>query len=179
MATPGYIYILVNAAMPKVIKVGKTTKSPEARAVELSCGTGIAAPFVVAFDVQVTDCDAGEAEAHAKLNNYRVTSDREFFTAPLKEAIALLNEIAERDRRLAEEAQRKAEAERAASAEPPLTAVGRAIAERDRRLAEEAARKAELEAPQRAELEAARRAKAEAARIAKESAQWRANFMRP
>ncbi len=95
MATPGHIYILLNAAMPKLLKIGKTTKSPEARAAELSSATGLPTAFVVAFDVFVADCDEGEVRAHAQLQTYRVAGGREFFAAPLKSAIAVLSKIAE------------------------------------------------------------------------------------
>lgn len=95
MSTPGHIYILLNPAMPKLLKIGKTTKSPEARAAELSSSTGLPTAFVVAFDVFVADCDEGEVRAHAQLQTYRVAGGREFFAAPLKSAIAVLSRIAE------------------------------------------------------------------------------------
>jgi len=87
--------MLLNASMPKLIKVGKTSKSPELRASELSAVTGMPTPFVVAFDVYVADCDEGERRVHTQLRNYRIAGDREFFAAPVKFAIAVLSRIAE------------------------------------------------------------------------------------
>lgn len=95
MPTPGYIYILINPAMPKLLKIGKTTKPPESRAAELSAVTGMPTPFWVAFEVYVADCDEGEAQAHAQLRAFRITGDREFFAAPPKTAMAVLSKIAE------------------------------------------------------------------------------------
>ena len=37
----GFIYILVNRALPDLVKVGKTTTSPEQRTEELSSSTGV------------------------------------------------------------------------------------------------------------------------------------------
>ena len=48
----GFVYILVNPAFPGYIKVGKTTKTPEERAKELSAATGVPTPFIVAYDAR-------------------------------------------------------------------------------------------------------------------------------
>ncbi len=37
----GFIYIAINPAFPKFLKIGKTTREPEERISELSSGTGI------------------------------------------------------------------------------------------------------------------------------------------
>lgn len=94
MPEPGYIYILMNASLPKFLKIGKTTKPPETRAGELSSGTGIPTPFWVAYKVRVSDCDEAEIRVHNELRKYRVHGDREFFAAPcLQTAIAVLNAV--------------------------------------------------------------------------------------
>jgi len=92
MPESGYIYILMNASMPKLLKIGKTTKSPEQRAEELSVSTGVPTPYHVAFQVHVADCDYAERRVHEKLNKHRVSERREFFSAPLKLAIQILDE---------------------------------------------------------------------------------------
>ena len=92
MAEKGYIYILMNASMPKLLKIGKTTKAPEERASELSVSTGVPTPYHVAYHVWVEDCDGTEKEIHDKLAPYRISNKREFFSAPLKLAISLLSE---------------------------------------------------------------------------------------
>ena len=45
----GYVYILINAAYPEFIKIGLTTLDPNERARRLSMGTGIPAPYAVAW----------------------------------------------------------------------------------------------------------------------------------
>jgi hypothetical protein len=92
----GYVYILVNPTFPKFVKIGKTTQDPELRARELSFGTGVPAPYGVAWDTLVTDCDQVEKIIHEKLAHVRARNDREFFAVPLKQAIAVLSEVAAR-----------------------------------------------------------------------------------
>ena len=93
MTNPGSIYILLNASMPKLLKIGKTTKSPEERAAELSVGTGVPTPYLVAHYVLVDDCDLAEREVHKRLEAYRINDKREFFSVPLRIALKLLSEF--------------------------------------------------------------------------------------
>lgn len=90
----GYVYILINASMPGLIKVGMTTRSVEERAEELSRATGVPTAFVVAYKVEVNDCESGEKYVHSVLEDkgYRVNKNREFFTAPLYVAVDAINE---------------------------------------------------------------------------------------
>jgi cold shock CspA family protein len=87
--TAGFLYVLVNSAMPGLVKVGKTQRDPDARAQELSGVTGIPTPFVVAYNEWFSDCAAAEDFVHAFLETkgYRVAENREFFSAPVKVAI--------------------------------------------------------------------------------------------
>jgi hypothetical protein len=89
----GFIYILINPCMPNMVKIGKTTRSPEERAAELSNTTGVPARFVVAYEIEVFDCDAAEQDTHDRLAEFRVNEDREFFSVPLKTAIKLVDEM--------------------------------------------------------------------------------------
>jgi hypothetical protein len=89
----GYIYILINPAFPDYVKFGKTTKDSETRAKEISRGAGVPAPYRVAWDVLVTDCDQVERLVHQKLFRLRARNDREFFVLPLREAISVLMDL--------------------------------------------------------------------------------------
>lgn len=60
----GYVYILVNSSFPDLVKIGRTTKTPEGRAAELSA-TGTPGRFVVAYSALVENCIEVEAEMHA------------------------------------------------------------------------------------------------------------------
>ena len=90
----GYIYILSNVSMPGILKIGFTTNSPEDRVKDLSRATGVPTPFTVAFFMHVTSTSRAEREIHLKLDKYRVSANREFFTVPLQEAIKIIQEVA-------------------------------------------------------------------------------------
>jgi hypothetical protein len=89
----GYVYILINTSLDGMIKVGRTTRDPQERARELSRATGIPTPFRVAYECFVSDCEQVEGELHARLFDYRVSKDREFFRYPLHLGIKLLEEL--------------------------------------------------------------------------------------
>jgi hypothetical protein len=89
----GIIYILVTPANRKLLKIGKTTRTAEERAIEVSNGSGVPAPFWVVYDAEVADCDEAESLIHARLINNRYHRGREFFELPLKEAITVITEI--------------------------------------------------------------------------------------
>lgn len=91
----GYVYILVNPTFANYVKIGKTTKDPEMRAREISSGTGVPAPYSVAWDVLVHDCHEAERAIHRELAQYRARNDREFFALPLKQAIAAVQRLTE------------------------------------------------------------------------------------
>jgi hypothetical protein len=75
--------------MPGLVKVGKTERDAEARAKELSAGSGIPTPFVVAYEEWFKDCSAAEEYVHAilKSNGCREADNREFFRANVKVVI--------------------------------------------------------------------------------------------
>jgi hypothetical protein len=89
----GYVYILTNAVMPDILKVGCTTRSPEARAAELSRSTGVPIPYEVAYAISVADCRAVEQQFHRRFAGQRVSNSREFFRLPLIQAEKALKEI--------------------------------------------------------------------------------------
>ena len=95
MADSGYIYALINPSLEGLVKVGKTTRNPTERVKELSSSTAAPTPFVLAFDVYVNDCSAAEAYLHTLLGRrgYRVSQNREFFNAPLKDVIKAMLEV--------------------------------------------------------------------------------------
>jgi hypothetical protein len=94
----GWVYVLVNSSIPSMAKVGRTTRSPADRALELSAATGVATPFVVAFDQAFEDCSEAERLIHAELDRrgLRVAVNREFFHGPPSEIIRVIIEVAER-----------------------------------------------------------------------------------
>jgi T5orf172 domain len=90
-----YLYILSNPSMPGLIKIGKTTTSPNQRMSELH-STGVPTPFVLELSVEVHDCHASERATHSALAKYRVANNREFFRTSVKAALeAMLPVIGE------------------------------------------------------------------------------------
>jgi hypothetical protein len=90
----GYVYILINASMPDLLKIGHSTGPPAERAKQLSIGTGVPTCFVVAYEEHVGSCEEAEREVHTHLDKFRVNSRREFFAVPLKEAIRVVANVA-------------------------------------------------------------------------------------
>ncbi len=88
----GWVYVLVNSSMPGIAKVGRTTRAPGDRAAELSGVTGVATPFIVAYEQAFADCHAAERAIHAELDRrgLRVHAKREFFACPPAEIVRLL-----------------------------------------------------------------------------------------
>ncbi|MGZ8245619.1 GIY-YIG nuclease family protein [Methylomagnum sp.] len=81
----GYIYVLANSSMPNVVKIGKTNRTPSERAQELSKVTGVPTPFIVVYEKLVGDPEGMESFVHTLLadKGYRLSENREFFTAPV------------------------------------------------------------------------------------------------
>jgi len=100
----GFIYVLVNSTMPGLVKVGKTSRSPSERAQELSGATGVATPFVIAFEHAFRDVDAAERLIHAALEQRgkREAKNREFFRAAASEVIYIILEVAKPESQNAE-----------------------------------------------------------------------------
>ena len=76
---PGWVYILTNEALPGMVKIGLTTRTPTERAGELTAASGVPLPFVVAWARAVSDCAYVEAAVHRMLDDRRVSGKREFF----------------------------------------------------------------------------------------------------
>ncbi len=92
----GWIYVLVNSSIPGLVKVGRTTRSAHERAAELSAATGVATPFVLAFEQAFADCETAERDIHAELDRrgLRVAPNREFFHGSPAEIVRLVLEVA-------------------------------------------------------------------------------------
>tara|TARA_Y100000588_G_scaffold339576_1_gene382385 strand:+ start:898 stop:1308 length:411 start_codon:yes stop_codon:yes gene_type:complete len=80
----GYVYILTNPMMPRLIKISRTTNKPDERAADLSKSSGVPAKYEVAFSVLVSDCEYVEKTIHKKLSPERPNPYREFFFTKCK-----------------------------------------------------------------------------------------------
>ena len=77
----GYIYVLKNAGMPGLLKIGHGP--PKRRARELSGPTGVPHPFEVAAQWEVSQPKVCEKAIHTALNRHRENTRREFFRVDL------------------------------------------------------------------------------------------------
>lgn len=74
-----YVYILINEAMPGLIKIGRTTTSVKQRMSELNSPAGIPLPFTCYYAARVEDCAKVEKKLHEAFGDHRVRDKREFF----------------------------------------------------------------------------------------------------
>ena len=92
----GYVYAMYSPAMPGIIKIGMTTRTPAERAKELSAPTSTPIPFKTIFSFQVMKCEAVEQKAHKILAKQRVSNAREFFgCSPAKARASVMQAIQE------------------------------------------------------------------------------------
>jgi hypothetical protein len=95
MMSEGYIYILFNQSFRNdFYKIGKTTRTPEQRAQELSSATGVPEVFEVLYKRKVADCDWAKQLVHERLEIYRTSTSRDFFEVPSEIAIYAIEEVA-------------------------------------------------------------------------------------
>jgi hypothetical protein len=90
----GWVYVLTNRAMPGLVKIGCTKRTPEERARELSDKTGVPAPFVVAWSWPVSDWEAVERLTHNRLDACRPNHNREFFSCSVSKAARAIKHAA-------------------------------------------------------------------------------------
>lgn len=91
----GFVYILSNPSMPRLLKIGKSDRDPsEFRASELYT-TGVPEPFKVEYFALVRDHHVAERVVHSRLDGSRPNAGREFFRVGVEEAIILIRQCAE------------------------------------------------------------------------------------
>ena len=90
-STTGIVYVLTNAAMPGLIKIGLTqSESVNQRMATLSRHAGVPVPFECHFAAKVADCKGVEAKLHKVFALHRKNDRREFFEmSPERVVIAI------------------------------------------------------------------------------------------
>lgn len=92
----GWVYVLTNAAMPDLVKIGYTKHMPQKRARELY-STGVALPFQVVYQARCRHYQQVEAEVHRRLKGKRLNDNREFFAISVSEAVKTVRRCAGRN----------------------------------------------------------------------------------
>ena len=91
---PGIIYVMRNASHEKdIFKIGLTTRTSEERSNELTRSTSSPDSFLIVQDWEVSDCVKAEKLIHEYLEKYRVNPRREFFKAPYKEIVKIIDRV--------------------------------------------------------------------------------------
>jgi len=88
-----WVYVLSNPSQPGILKIGYTSSTPEERARQLSNATGVALPYEVEFAYSCWNGLELEKDIHERLNEYRLTKQREFFQVDLEEVKEIIEEI--------------------------------------------------------------------------------------
>ena len=88
-----WVYVLSNPSQPGILKIGYTSNTPEERARQLSNATGVALPYEVEFAYSCWNGLELEKDIHERLNEYRLTKQREFFQIDLEEAKEIIEEV--------------------------------------------------------------------------------------
>jgi len=91
-ALKGYVYVLSNAKMPGMVKIGSTTRRVEERVEELSGATGVPTPFTVEAYFSSPAPEAHESEVHRLLDAKRIKG-REFFEAGPAEVVQIVQTV--------------------------------------------------------------------------------------
>ncbi|NTF17424.1 GIY-YIG nuclease family protein [Agrobacterium rubi] len=93
----GFVYVMSNAAMPGIVKIGMTSRNPEIRLREINSATGVL-PFTLEAVIVSRNAKWTEREVHSKLSGRRVRENREFFRIETDEARRLIFDVASAQR---------------------------------------------------------------------------------
>ena len=88
-----FIYILENPSLIGVVKIGMTAREVDVRVKELSSHTGVPTEFTVFRKYAVDDATLVERQIHARLVEYRVSENREFFKISVEDAAMIIEEM--------------------------------------------------------------------------------------
>ena len=89
----GFIYILSNPAFPEYFKIGRTERSVNERAKELSSNSGVPFEYKVEYSIATIDSIEAESKVHSLLEKHRENKNREFFSIDLTKAISTIEDV--------------------------------------------------------------------------------------
>ncbi len=88
----GVVFVLANSVVPHQSVIGATTRDAQTVAIELTRSFGASMPFIVVFDVPVTDIESSLALFQRMLNKrgFKQDDPRGLYAAPVREAVEIL-----------------------------------------------------------------------------------------
>jgi hypothetical protein len=84
------VYVLTNPAMPRLVKIGRTSYAEANTRIAQLYSTGVPFPFKLEFACKVENPDEVEEALHIAFAPNRVNQRREFFSIDPEQAIAIL-----------------------------------------------------------------------------------------
>ena len=87
----GIVYVLTNPAMPRLVKIGKTTQSEVTARISQLYTTGVPLPFDCEYAVTVKDVSRVENALHIAFGQSRLNPNREFFEIEVESVKAILD----------------------------------------------------------------------------------------
>jgi len=91
------VYVLTNASMPGLTKIGRTTQADMAVRMSQLYTTGVPVPFECVYACEVNDCREVEEALHTAFGGTRVNPNREFFKIEPERVVAVLRLLAVED----------------------------------------------------------------------------------
>lgn len=90
-----WVYVLSNAAMPDIVKIGYTNNEPLERVKEINRATGVPSDFVVEYALPCVNGYEVEQLVHEYLEDegLRVSARKEFFKMNIEDAIVAIERI--------------------------------------------------------------------------------------
>jgi hypothetical protein len=88
--TPGIVYVLINPAIPKMIKIGMSNAEDVKTRMAQLYTSGLPFPFECVYAARVPNCEKVEKAMHIAFGPNRVNPKREFFEIDASQAIAIL-----------------------------------------------------------------------------------------
>jgi T5orf172 domain len=86
----GLVYLLINPAMPGIVKIGLTTRGDMKQRLQELFTTGVPVPFDCVFACEVDNCDEVERALHIAFGPNRIHPKREFFQLEPEQPLAIL-----------------------------------------------------------------------------------------
>ena len=86
----GWVYIISNPAMPRLVKVGYSLKDPESRAQELN-NSGVPHEYEVDYAILVDEPHDLEQRIHAYLKN--INQGKEWFRCSAEQVVAAIRDV--------------------------------------------------------------------------------------
>jgi hypothetical protein len=91
-----FVYVLVNASCPGMVKIGMTIRDVDTRAKEISGATGVPTPWIPVYSFKCYNSYKLEQELHHHLTAVRVADNREMFFMKIADAIKAVESLGEK-----------------------------------------------------------------------------------